>query len=414
MLLAGKMKRMKPTVNPIRNAHRPAVARRGILVVLLSVCVWQLGQPAQAKAGQSGAIPAADFAAMVRNFSEAGGDFASDNYISNELAYMNIMGRLKEVAGSGGAYVGVGPEQNFTYIANIRPRIVFIVDIRRQAVIQHLMYKAIFHLSKNRAEFLSLLFSRPLPKKHPPKGAPIRELIPLISEAAAPSEVFSANLALIRNSIEQTFRIPLSAEDTKSLETTYTAFWKEGIDIRFHFGHSLNLPGTFGFPSLRELVLATDANGKGGHFLADERDYEFVRKLQEQNRVIPIVGDFAGVKALRTVGDYLRENRYTVTAFYVSNVEEYLYENQGFGRFVENVGRLPVSDKSVIIRAVRSAWTPHSHWSPRDNITMFLQSIPVFLRNYSQGLIPTYGRMVNTDFIAGEQPNVQELLPAVQ
>ena len=49
----------------------------------------------------------------------------------------------------------MGPEQNFTYIAKIRPRIAFIVDIRRQAIIQHLMYKAVFHLSPDRVQFLS-------------------------------------------------------------------------------------------------------------------------------------------------------------------------------------------------------------------------------------------------------------------
>ena len=60
----------------------------------------------------------------------------------------------------GGVYMGVGPEQNFTYIAAIRPAMAFIVDIRRQAVMQHLMFKAMFELAKDRADFISLLFAQ--------------------------------------------------------------------------------------------------------------------------------------------------------------------------------------------------------------------------------------------------------------
>ena len=89
---------------------------------------------------------AEEFSQMIRDFSEEGGYFMSDNFTSSEDSYLTIVGKLKELGIKGGAYIGVGPEQNFTYIAKIRPRIAFIVDIRRQAMIQHLMYKAIFRL----------------------------------------------------------------------------------------------------------------------------------------------------------------------------------------------------------------------------------------------------------------------------
>ncbi len=127
-----------------------------------------------------------------------------------------------------------------------------------------------------------------------------------------------------------------------------------------------------------------------------------------------MIGDFAGSKAIRAVAGYLKENDYRVSAFYTSNVEEYLYENQGFAPFAENVRQLPISDKSVFIRAVRAEWTPHSHWSPRDRITPFLQKIAVFLHDYSEGRISTYGKLVTSDFIGGTEPNLEDLLPGVQ
>src|SRR2546423_14174702 len=60
--------------------------------------------------------------------------------------------------------MGVGPEQNFTYIAALKPKMVFIVDIRRGNLDLHLMYKALFEISKDRADFVSKLFSRKRPE----------------------------------------------------------------------------------------------------------------------------------------------------------------------------------------------------------------------------------------------------------
>ena len=60
-------------------------------------------------------------------------------------------------------YLGVGPEQNFTYIAALKPAMVFIVDVRRGNLQLHLMYKALFELSADRADFVARLFSKERP-----------------------------------------------------------------------------------------------------------------------------------------------------------------------------------------------------------------------------------------------------------
>ena len=65
---------------------------------------------------------------------------------------------------SGGAYLGVGPDQSFTYIARIKPRIAFMIDIRRDCLLQHLLFKSVFMMSRNRIEYMSLLMGRPVPR----------------------------------------------------------------------------------------------------------------------------------------------------------------------------------------------------------------------------------------------------------
>jgi hypothetical protein len=160
-----------------------------------------------------------EFSGLVRDLSEEGGYFMSDNFTSSEDSYLTITDKLQELAVPGGAYIGVGPEQNFTYIARTRPRIAFIVDIRRQAIIQHLMYKAIFKLAPTRALFLSRLLSRPIPEaKAPGADAPLDEILAFFDSIPADNRTYAENLAEIRKTIQKDFQFPLSIEDQESLE----------------------------------------------------------------------------------------------------------------------------------------------------------------------------------------------------
>ena len=389
----------------------PRYIGAGVLALALIHCVVlpAKGQPnTPPKWGRSGDIPASEFSRLIRELSEPAGDFATDNLTSNERLYLHALGKLKELKVSGGAYIGVGPEQNFTYIAKVRPRIAFIVDIRRAAVIQHLMYKAIFHLARNRAEFLSWLFGKPLSGTGSEDTLSLEALLQYIRDAPGARETMLTNLVTIRKTIEEDFQFPLSADDDRDLEYIYTTFWRDNLAVGFRFGHHLNI-GAALFPSFAELILATGQDGQRGNFLAAEADFQFVRMLQEQNRIIPVVGDFAGTKALAAVARYLRGNGYKVSAFYTSNVEEYLYENKVFGRFAENVCRLPVSRRSVIIRAVRARWAPHSFWSPQDRITPFLQKIRTFCEDYKKDLFPDYFSLVTTHYVSTKEPLDQAL-----
>jgi len=345
-------------------------------------------------------IPAAEFSRMIREFSEDGGYFMSDNFTSNETSYLHIVDKLRELGVTGGAYLGVGPEQNFTYIAKIRPRIAFIVDIRRQAMIQHLMYKAIFHLSPNRAQFLSRLLSKPLPKE----GAPAPDVAPadlmtFIGKIAATDQAYAANLAEIKKTIQEDFQFPLSDRDRESLDYIYKSFRENGLDIAFRLDASYY--GGY-FPSLKELTLQTDLNGKTGNFLAGADDYNFVRDMQKKNLIIPIVGDFSGTKALSAIGDYLRKNGLTVTTFYTSNVEQYLFDSAVFDGFAKNIKKLPINDKSMFIRAVfHMRYTHPARIQDHMSVTL-LQRMKVFLKDFDEGLYPSYRELIVTNYIAAD------------
>ena len=372
--------------------------------------------PAQAKPPES--ISAADFSKMIREMSEDGGYFLSDNFSSNETSYLHIVDKLRQMGATGGAYIGVGPEQNFTYIAKIRPRVAFIIDIRRQAVIQHLMYKAIFHLSPTRTEFLSRLMSKPLPSDKPteaeknkpvapklmiPKAdAPIEELLAFFNKIQATDAAYTANLAEIIKTIETEFQFSLSKDDKASLEYVYKNFRSEGVDIAFR----LDGGGGWGnyFPSMRELIVQTDLNGKQGNFLAVVDDYNFVRDMHRKNLIIPIVGDFGGAKALVAIGDYLRKTGLTVTAYYLSNVEQYLFDGSSFEAFAKNVKRLPLTDKSLFIRAVFNMRFSHPAAVPGHISTTLMQLMTGFVKDFDAGKYRNYGDVIFNDYISAQKP----------
>jgi hypothetical protein len=78
------------------------------------------------------------------------------------------------------------------------------------------------------------------------------------------------------------------------------------------------------------LLTARSPSGRFGSFLASREDYDFVRGLSRAQRIVPVVGDFAGPQALRAIGAWVREHGLTVSAFYTSNVEFYLMRERTF------------------------------------------------------------------------------------
>ncbi|MEK6303630.1 MAG: hypothetical protein AABO41_23240 [Acidobacteriota bacterium] len=369
-----------------------------LAIFLLAAAPRASAEPAQSAPVQPDSLSAAEFSRLSRELSEEGGYFRSDNFTSNETAYLTVVDKLRQLGATGGAYVGVGPEQNFTYIAKLRPRIAFIVDIRRQAIIQHLMYKAIFHLSQNRLQFLARLLSKPLTKEAPSPDAPIGETLAYLSKISSDDQTFTANLAAIRKLIQEDFQFPLSERDQASLDYVYKSFHSEGLDIAFR------IEGSFGgyFPSLKDLILQPDQQGRLGNFLATAEDYEFVRGMHRKNLIIPVVGDFGGKKALAAVGDYLRKAGFTVTAFYTSNVEQYLFDANLFAPFANNVRKLPINEKSLFIRSVSQRYY-HPALLAGHRSTTFLQQMTVFLKDFDAGRYQSYRDLITTNYIAPDK-----------
>lgn len=289
---------------------------------------------------------------LSAELSEPDGFFRSDNLVSNELYMQRVIPDLMVLAKPGRAYLGVGPEQNFTYIAAVKPAIAFIVDIRRGNLRLHLMYKALFELSADRSEFVSRLFSI---KRHAELGthATAKEIFAAYSDPASTSEeLYKQNASAIRDVLTNTDRLALSADDLKGIDEVYQEFYARGPSI--HYEITPGSPGAF--PSFADLMTATDAGSVSRSFLASEENFAAIKDLEKRNLVIPVVGNFAGPKAIRAIGQYVRLHDALVSAFYVSNVEQYLEREGGMEQFCASAATLPVDDSSTFIRSERGGF----------------------------------------------------------
>src|SRR6188768_1301051 len=110
-----------------------------------------------------GQISDQEFWSIVMEFSEPSGPYTGDNWISNEASIQTVIPPLRQLTKPGGVYLGVGPEQNFTYMWALQSKMGFIIDIRRQNLLTILLHKALFEMSPDRADFVANLFSRRRP-----------------------------------------------------------------------------------------------------------------------------------------------------------------------------------------------------------------------------------------------------------
>ncbi len=319
-----------------------------------------------------------EFSRLIHQISEEGGYFWSNNYISNETSYLHVLDELSRLQVKGGVYIGVGPNQNFTYIAAVRPELAFIVDIRRQNLLEHLLFKVLIEESESREEYLSRLLGRPLGARFSAATA-LPEIVTAL-EAAPPDEsYFREQLSLVERTLRGISELGLTEPDLDEIRQIQGEFFRQGFEIKYDSWRS------FFFPSFKEFLLETDLNGRHRNWLAAAEDFEFVREMQRTNRIVPLVGDFAGEQALKRLGRVLESRGATVSAFYLSNVEFYLFRQRKWPAFVDNVRELPTDERSVFIRAYANLHRPHPKMVD-DHITVSLvQNVHTFLRNARAG-----------------------------
>ena len=298
----------------------------------------------------------------------------ADNFVTNEDSIPAILGELASRAEKTSVYLGVGPDQNFSMIAQARPALAFVVDFRRRNLLLHLIHKAIFALSPDRVTYLQRITCRNPAELD--RDAPVERLVEAF-QAAAYSR--SNQLEWIRDVRVLLEPLEIIRDDEwQELAIMQTRLAGPGLNAKF-----LALPM---YPTSARLILAKGVDGERRHFLSNEPFYQTVRELQRNDRLVPIVGDFAGSRTFSALGDWLQARRFQVGVFYVSDVEFFLIRQGGFASYLANLERIPWSKSAVLVRT-STREIDHPRRVRGDSSTTILESDTAFLKRARDGRV---------------------------
>jgi hypothetical protein len=261
-------------------------------------------------------------------------------------------------------------------IAAARPSLAFILDYRRRNLLVHLLHKAIFSLAKTRVDYLGRLFARePVGLREDSSGA-------RLSNGFGQASLDRARLRRMITDVERLSR-PMGVvreEEWRELATIQARIAGPGIKIRF-LAHPI-------YPTLERMIETTDREGRPAHMLATESSFQGVRSLQNSDRVIPVVANFAGTRAIASLARWIRERGFTVGVLYVSDVEFFLLRSGQFEAYLRNLERLPWSTDALIVRT-STREINHSARVPGDHSTTVIQNAREFIDRARSGKIQT-------------------------
>src|SRR5215471_1135653 len=246
-----------------------------------------IGASPSPRAAAAPSLTDQEFRTLIANLSERGGTFVTDNIVSNEIAMQDVLPELERT--HRGAYIGVGPEQNLTYISALQPPIAFVVDLQRGNLLLHLMYKALVEMSADRADFLSRLFARPRPSGLAADADASVLLAAYASVSMSPSRA-ETELRAILNRLMNVHGFVLTRTDRDKITKTYRALASGGPNLRGDFGRSASVPSWV--PSYAEILSQTAPDGRNHSFLGSESSFATLKSYESRNLIVPVVGDF--------------------------------------------------------------------------------------------------------------------------
>jgi hypothetical protein len=302
------------------------------------------------------------------------GPASADNLMTNEDSIASVLDRLAELP-AGNAYLGVGPDQNFSMIATTRPSMALVLDYRAKNRNLHLLHKALVERSLDRFAYLKTFWARSPVTDAGTEADPAR-LAAAFAAAPMKPEVLAESQRDVRRFLEsEGFRAEADFADIAKIQARLAGPGPEGRFLALKM-----------YPTIGRLIAMKSRSGRPGHWLADDALYKIVRKLHQADAIGPVVADWAGTLAMPKIAAYLSEIRTKVGCVYVSDVEFFLFRAGAFDRYVANLARLPIADEAVIVRT-STREIDHPERVAGNSSTTIVRSLPAFLEAARAGKI---------------------------
>ena len=254
--------------------------------------------------------------------------------VSNEVDYPLVGQFVARLNHTSGVYVGVGPEQNYSFIAATTPAAAFIIDYRRENLLLHALFRSLLELADSRSEYLALLLSKPLSESSFPADPTLTNLIVHCDRTASDLDLFQRTLGQIKSRVLEHVG-DVTENDFPVIEQIYRDFRDDGLDLRCRFPQYTSRGKLY--PTYRDFLMSgAESQLEGRHFLADDAAFNVVKQRYSENRILCVKGDYAGLQALTTVGRFCSHHSLKIGLIYVSSVEYRLMKEGVFDQYVRN------------------------------------------------------------------------------
>lgn len=200
---------------------------------------------------------------------------------------------VEKLSGLGGAYVGVGSDQNYTMAALARSELLMLIDYDPRIPWVHRIYDVLVRKSATPAELIACFE----PAQAEATAAALRDAFGSDANAAAMVKHFKGRTKLWHKYLERVQRTPST-------------------------------------------------------WLSDASLYAHVRTLFTQGRVISRNGDLTATTTIRSIADTSQALEVPVRIVYFSNAEQFFKYTKSFR---ESMAALPTDERSVVIRTVHHA-----------------------------------------------------------
>jgi hypothetical protein len=265
-------------------------------------------------------------------------------------------------------------------------------DIRRDNLVEHLLFKAIFSMAESRLEYVCILLARECTDSVGAfRDRPINDIVAYVERLGPSSSVSDNTFPEIVRRV-RAIGLPFDSADVRALAAYRNAFVQNGFYVNYS---SLDMRPMYNMPGWGALLVARDRAGQQLNYLAADSLFRVVKTMHAENRIVPITGNVAGPVALAAVGDELRRRNETLSVLYMSNVEQYLFQYGTMDAFAQNVAKLPRTNRSVVIRSLFSggrgtSYSAHASYVPGQNSTSVMEYIDAFVADWTAGRIPSY------------------------
>lgn len=196
----------------------------------------------------------------------------------------------------GGVYLGVGTDQNFSLAARARSEYIILMDFDPGIVAVNKLHIE-FLKASNSYEAFKNFWDRKNKEK---------------------------SLDFLRN---------LNRENFSDLKKALELGQKPGIGVPERLKELDFMHKKFGLET----------------FSHKDSDFQYLRKMAEESKIIALHGDLTGVNVLQEIASVLQKNNLTINLVYTSNAEEYFKFPPNFRK---NILSLPISEKGIIVRTL--------------------------------------------------------------